>query len=72
MKFRPVPATAANLTNTELCRHIRHHYPNLSGPLEVMLLRMERTAYQEAPAVPHEEQPNACPHCGSPFENEDK
>lgn len=68
IKFPPVPFTAANLTNTELARHIRHHYPQMTGPLAVMLERFENRSSQETDAPIDPAGHHKCPHCGTGFE----
>lgn len=67
IRFPDVPFTAQHLTDSELVRHVEHHYPNLSGPLRVMFLRYARRASE---TVPCKADDKSCPHCGTRYEDE--
>lgn len=67
--FPPVPFTPVNLSQTELVRHIEHHYPNLDGPLLVLLRKNAGGGFYREdnwkPLMPAD--PCKCPHCGTKF-----
>lgn len=68
MSFRlasPISPAFSNMTNEELAAHIRHQYPNLQGPLKMLLERFSNRAreldFQEVKC-------GQCPSCGVELE----
>ena len=57
----------SNMTNEELAAHIRHQYPNLQGPLKMLLERFSNRAL-ELDFDFQEVKCGQCPSCGVELE----
>ena len=57
----------SNMTNEELAAHIRHQYPNLQGPLKMLLERFSNRA-PELDFDFQEVKCGQCPSCGVELE----
>lgn len=84
MKAIPVVSSSIapmNLSNSELARHIRYEFPNLSGSLKLMLNRLEDIAsgvpfesendFNKCPCSCKETDIICCPKCGTALEIEE-
>jgi len=62
-----VPPVPSNYSNDELARHVRHHFPNLSGPLLTLLERFEgqEGTVNAVRKLEDQESKVTCPHCGT-------
>lgn len=70
MSFRlatPILPAFSNMTNEELAAHIRHQYPNLQGPLKMLLERFSNRA-RELDFDFREVKCGQCPSCGVELE----
>lgn len=70
MSFRlttQILPTFSNMTNEELAVHIRHQYPNLQGPLKMLLERFSNRA-RELDFDFQEVKCGQCPSCGVDLE----
>ena len=70
MSFRlttPIQPAFSNMTNEELAAHIRHQYPDLQGPLKMLLERFSNRA-QELDFDFQKVKCGQCPSCGVELE----
>ena len=70
MSFRlvkPIQPAFSNMTNEELAAHIRHQYPDLQGPLKMLLERFSSKA-RERDYDFQEVKSGRCPSCGVELE----
>lgn len=70
MSFRlttPIRPAFSNMTNEELAAHIRHQYPDLQGPLKMLLERFSNRAW-ELDFDFQEVKCGQCPSCGVELE----
>ncbi len=63
----PISPAFSNMTNEELAAHIRHQYPNLQGPLKMLLERFSNRA-RELDFDFQEVKCGQCPSCGVELE----
>ena len=64
MSFRlttPIRPAFSNMSNEELAAHIQHQYPNLQGPLKMLLERFSNRARE----LNYDFQEVKCGHCPS-------
>ncbi|MFM7011263.1 MAG: hypothetical protein ACKO0Z_18385, partial [Betaproteobacteria bacterium] len=70
MSFRlakPILPAFSNMTNEELATHIRNQYPDLQGPLKMLLERFANRA-RELDFDFQEVKCGHCPYCGVELE----
>lgn len=63
-----VPPIPSNYSDAEVAAHVRHYFPNLSGPLKTLLDRFEGhhdTINAVKQAQDNGDMEVSCPHCGT-------
>lgn len=62
-----VPPVTSNYSDKELACHVRHYFPNLSGPLLTLLERFEgqESTVNAVRDLEDQESKVTCPHCGT-------
>lgn len=66
MTAKAVPVAYSNMSDLEVVRHIRGHFPQLQGALKDAIDRYERLAVQVADSPTTGE----CPECGTSYDDE--